>query len=405
MIKLSVILRSRLNTGARTVVAAMEAFNEVYDNALGELPCPNTIDTWVRKCGLDTYNGNALEIGSRHYCEIMDESMMIGSNKLVLTLAAPSRHSGRPLSHGDVSVIGIDTAESFNARRIYRSARRCAEKVGHAPDYVITDNANIMKKGISDAGFRHHADISHSLGMFLERTYKNEADFMAYCKRMSNAQFQHNMRRTAYLLPPRQRTVARVINLGSWVRWSLRVMEAFPRLQEAEKEALGFVPEYASLVEELSEVMSCVRFIENECKQNGLSKHSLRTCVRHLRTTIMQGSQRMRQLAVSIANFLEKEAAWLGEDEIHNNSSDIIESAFGIYKGRKSPNKLYGVTSMVLMLPLFGKLAKTKTAETYDFKQRLENVKVQDIRKWEKQHLPDNLVAKREKILSETVGF
>ena len=30
-----------------------------------------------------------------------------------------------------------------------------------------------------------------------------------------------------------------------------------------------------------------------------------------------------------------------------NLSSDIIESTFGIYKSKKSPNKLYGVTSFV----------------------------------------------------------
>jgi len=39
-------------------------------------------------------------------------------------------------------------------------------------------------------------------------------------------------------------------------------------------------------------------------------------------------------------------------------SSDIIESDFGIYKAKKSQNKLYGITSLVLMLPLYLKVAE-----------------------------------------------
>lgn len=42
---------------------------------------------------------------------------------------------------------------------------------------------------------------------------------------------------------------------------------------------------------------------------------------------------------------------------IHNVSSDIIESEFGILKANVSPNKLYGFTPMVLILPLYPKIS------------------------------------------------
>lgn len=391
--------------GGRSIVKVMETFNEVYDNALGKVPCANTIDTWTRKCGLDTYNQNAEELESREYCEILDESMMIASNKLVLTLAAPARHLQRPLTHGDVTVIGVDTAESFNAEGIRQAAVKSAERVGHAPEYVITDNAKAMIKGVSDAGYRHHADITHSLGVFLERTYRDEEDFKEYCKQMSDAQFQHNMKRVAYLMPPRQRTVARFINLDDWVSWSLRVLKVYHRLESAERAALSFVPAHASLLDELSEVMHSIRFVERVCKHEGLSRSSADKCARHLTATILQGNARMRRLGFFIIGYLKKEVSWMGDDETHNNSSDIIESSFGVYKSRQSPNKLYGVTSMVLMLPVLEKLSTKETAKVYNFKEHLENVKVRNIKLWEKQNLPENLVSKRIRTLSSAAGF
>ena len=64
-----------------------------------------------------------------------------------------------------------------------------------------------------------------------------------------------------------------------------------------------------------------------------------------------------------------------------NLSSDIIESTFGIYKSKKSPNKLYGVTSFV------------------HFKERIVNVKLKDISAWSTEHLPKNWVTERTKTL------
>lgn len=391
--------------GARSIVKVMEVFNEVFENTLGELPCANTIDLWVRKCGLATYNSNASKMAGAPYCTMIDESMMIGSNKLFLTIAAPASHQGRPLAHSDVAVIGIDTKQSYNAQRVCDAVTAACGKVGHAPEYVISDNASIMRKGITLAGYRRHADITHTLGMFLERTYKNDPEFVEYCKQMSNAQFQHNMKQIAYIMPPRQRTIARFINMEPWTRWSLLTNEVFHTLGKEERKALLFVPGHASLVDELSEVMQCVRYVEDECKSNGLSLSTAGKCIKHLQSTIMQGNERVRKLSLAIIGFLRKETEWMKDGEVHNNSSDIIESSFGVYKERKSPNKLYGVTSMVLMLPVYEKLSDEESARNYNFKEHLENVKTYSISLWSKDHLLENLVTKRLNTLSPAVGF
>lgn len=52
-----------------------------------------------------------------------------------------------------------------------------------------------------------------------------------------------------------------------------------------------------------------------------------------------------------LENSNREEALLTGNMSV-NISSDIIEFFFGIYKSKKSPNKLYGVTSFVLTIPL-----------------------------------------------------
>lgn len=103
--------------------------------------------------------------------------MMIGSEKLLLTLGIPAEHQGRPLKCTDVSILDIAIAESWNGEGVGTQLQKAAKKVGHNPLYVISDNASIMNMGVRCAELKHQHDISHSLGMFLERTYKEESDF------------------------------------------------------------------------------------------------------------------------------------------------------------------------------------------------------------------------------------
>lgn len=316
--------------------------------------------------------------------------MMIGSEKLLLTLGVPAEHAGRPLNFNDVEILDMAVAESWNGEGVGRQLETAAGKVGHDPEYVISDNASIMNKGIRCAHFKQHHDISHSLGMFLERTYKNDPEFINYCKLMTEPKFKYNMKRIAYLLPPGQRTIARFMNTNDWIVWSSKVLEAYDDLSGEEKEVFSFVPANASFINELTEVQGCVNKIEKMCKDNGLSKSTVMKCKQEVRNCLFKGNERMGSLGVLIHNFLTKQAE-LVEDATHNNSSDIIESIFGKYKARKSPNKLNGVTSFILILPLHTALSEKNNKREFDFKSALENNLIKDVIAWTDENLTPNL--------------
>lgn len=54
---------------------------------------------------------------------------------------------------------------------------------------------------------------------------------------------------------------------------------------------------------------------------------------------------------------------------------------------KKSPNKLYGITPFILFIPLHAKLAKESLTKTFNFKERLCDVKLKDIDAFAKAHV------------------
>lgn len=97
--------------------------------------------------------------------------------------------------------------------------------------------------------------------------------------------------------------------------------------------------------------------------------------------------------------FKKQELILVDAQQNHNISSDIIESSFSIYKEKKSPNKLYGITPFILFIPLHAKLAKESLTKTFNFKERLCNVKLKDIDAFAKKHMSKNWVTERTKAL------
>ncbi|MDR1092171.1 MAG: hypothetical protein LBL79_13945 [Prevotella sp.] len=144
--------------------------------------------------------------------------------------------------------------------------------------------------------------------------------------------------------------------------------------------------------------------IEKDCKQKGLSKETISQCLENIQDSLFRGNTRMRMLGEAICQFLKEEGKILeNEKNVCNNSSDIIESTFGMYKYRKSANKLYGVTSLILFLPAYGHLSSTKNVKDMAVKKHLENVKLCQIKQWADEHLIDNLVTKRRNTLKIAV--
>lgn len=153
-------------------------------------------------------------------------------------------------------------------------------------------------------------------------------------------------------------------------------------------------------MEELEEVAECYEKVLSICKAKGLSRKTARECTSIINRSLMGRGYRLTRLAEMMIGYFKKETALLNtEEDAHNVSSDIIESSFGYFKERKSDNRMYGVTGFVMILPLHTKLSTLESARGFDFKGCLERTHSADLKSWSRQNLPENLAAKRTRIL------
>ena len=81
-------------------------------------------------------------VKGKRYALIVDESMMIGSEKMLLTLAVAADNIGMAITEKDISIVDISIAKSWNGKTIQEVLEKVAAKIGHEPEYVISDNGS-----------------------------------------------------------------------------------------------------------------------------------------------------------------------------------------------------------------------------------------------------------------------
>lgn len=384
----------------RSTAKAVEVMNFVYPSlGLAEVS-HTTVRDWVLKVGLDAYKHRCKDMTAEEaYAIIMDESITIAEHKILLTLKVPAEHPGDSLSRSDVEVADIHVAASHKSEDVKDAVGRVASEFGRAPEYAVTDNGRNLVKGLAEAGIKGHRDISHTFGTYLKAIYGTDEEFILLTKAIGNAR-HYALTDVDYLMPNNMRALARWMNVFDWAKWAKDMMEACGKLTSKERSMYSFVWEHGALVEELSEVMSCFREVLTLCKDSGLSRRTAMQCVAIINREFMGRGERLTKLGGMMIGYFTQETAMLGSDEeVHNVSSDIIESLFGGFKERKSPNRMYGVTGFILVMPLETQLCTLQRAAKVDFKAALERNRIAGVKAWERDNLPGNLAAKRAHVL------
>jgi transposase-like protein len=178
--------------------------NRLLGWQLESIPSPNSIKNWAQKSGYSIYEDTDSRDFPEGYAAIVDESMMVGSEKLLLTPGVPSaRTKEEALSAGDVRVLNMRVKPSWNSAGTGEVFESVAEKMNGSPAYVVSDNASTIRKAVRDKGYIHIRDAGHTFGLFVQQVYEKERDFQLFMKEVSGVKFREIMRPTAYLLPPK----------------------------------------------------------------------------------------------------------------------------------------------------------------------------------------------------------
>ena len=382
----------------RKVAKSLEVFNFMLHGLLGDSPCHTTIRTWLAKMGLDTIKHKSRTLDEA-YAIIMDASISVGDQQMLLALKVPADHTGKPLTHADEEVVGMAVSDSWPAAKVKEFCEEITQEQGHKPEYYITDNGKNLSKAVELLELPHHRDISHTLAVFLKQVYEKDEEFVAFKNLVANTKHLA-LTQFAYLMPPKQRSMARFMNMYPIADWAKKVLQNYPRMTKGEKYYFSFVPRNAGFVEELDEVMTTYTSIMKTCKQEGFSAESVVKCRRELNQRLLDGNERMRKLHKLITCYLDTESKLLTEEHSnHNVSSDIVESDFGIFKDSMPSNKTNGFTESILYIPLRTKVCRIEDAAKIDIKTIMERRTVNEVKQWKTEHLKTNPMRKRRNIL------
>jgi hypothetical protein len=117
-----------------------------------EIPCHNSKKNWIEKSGYYTYTHSQLKSLGVPYGGNLDESMQIGSEKLLLCLGMKAtKDNETALKMNEVEILDISVEKSWNGSLISGKLEGISATMKKSPAYVISENASIINKGIRDS--------------------------------------------------------------------------------------------------------------------------------------------------------------------------------------------------------------------------------------------------------------
>lgn len=374
----------------------------LFDGIAGKAPSHQTILDWVLKYGLSLSQATG-SLQEKNRALIIDNSMNMNGQELHLELEVPAGHPGHSLTHDDVRLVRVKVDKGWNVGMIKEQLQKATAE--NSPKYIVSDNAKAIGRACREMDFRHHRDISHSFGVFLERTYANTEELNEFNQKMGFARkYSHTV--IGCLMPPKRRAYARFMNLFDRIDWAYDMLHNFFKLPPIGKTAFGFLQEQACFIEELKNAMDWYRHMEELIKEKGLSRKTSQECRQYIQATFMQQDERLRSLGQMLLNYFKQEESLLeSDDDVHNICSDIIESVFGYTKSRLSSNPNNGFTSLILLIPVHLRVANLDSCKGLDVHDNMFSTRLNDIGKWKKETLLANPCISRTRTMSMAVGF
>lgn len=387
------------NCGLRSVIKIVSCLCLVGGLELGKLPSKSSLENWIKKLGYSIYVSDLPQYLESSYGLIIDESMVIGQERMFVILGVISFKTGsEALEMSQIKILYMGVKPSWTGEQIAAEIKKVTEKEGKPPDYVISDKGSTMLKGISIACLVRIADIGHEVARLTEKHYGTPC-LESFLTAAKQSKAKLIMTPSSYLLCPKQRKIARFMNLPPIIDWGLSTLQNIDKLNIKEQGQLEWIKTYEALLIELTKVFQTTEKILKKVKNEGLSYATIEYCLAIFKEEKQGASVVFDSLLSDLEAHLNGEKEKLPHEKaIWHASSDIIESLFGQYKSRKASNPQHGVTPFILFLPILTRKKTDQNCLDIDVKGALEGVLLSDLKAWNSDHLIENQVFKRNKL-------
>jgi hypothetical protein len=394
---IEIILFIKLSTSVSfKAMSKQSSILNIYLEEVTEDPTNTTIMNWVKKLGL--YQLEKAKEKADDWIIILDHSIQLGQDKLfvVLGIRESTIDFSRPLQYQDLTPLLITSKVKWTGEIIKIILLELESKLGKIK-YAVGDYGSDIKKGLELSGILHMHDVTHRIGLIVEKLYGTDVLFADVTARMSEMRIKLAQTASAPIIPPAQRKKSRYLNIATISNWATRALrlaqnESLDKNDQPITDSILWLKEYEPLISEMGGINKVILSISKILKHKGFSKETIAKCNKEMDSL---SSAKGELFKLKINEYFEAMQKLMPNTVSILCSSDIIESTFGKYKNYVSSNPMACMTDLCLCIAAF-----TSNLDKEEIKQALESVLIKDIKKWTTDNIGESLLKKRIRLLS-----
>ena len=202
----------------------------------------------------------------------------------------------------------------------------------------------------------------------------------------------------SYLLPPKQGSKARFLNVSESVKWAQGMLANFKKSSPTERAFFSELPDYQPMIATLKWCLQLAEQVSLPLKKQGIGLAVLEKVTAQITRAKQKaeadGNRPVALFLTKLATYIALYQAFIKEHEGTNIpvSSEIIESLFGVYKNLASSNQLVGATFLNFEVDV---RCMEKHEIEDKLKQALEMTFMTDLEDWKKEYSSDNQIVRR----------
>lgn len=261
------------------------------------IPSASTVRNWTNRFGLFVLHQTKDLSGK--YVAIVDESIQIGKEKLLLVLGYPTAleaHSIAPLSHDQVEVLGMQVKSSWTAEQVTEMVKDCQERLPNIEIVrVISDQGSSLLKAWKNLKIQHVSDCTHWMMNAVKTIFGEDDRLQQFCAKVGSLRQQLAMTDYAFLLPPTLRKKDRFCRIFMLIDWIANVNIYRELGYQKVNECTAFVRSNRWLRLQLTQVHALLVISSRLLKRSGLSQSVFEAWNQQVQTYLSEQKQVTRQ--------------------------------------------------------------------------------------------------------------
>lgn len=398
MVKLAVFIVVHAGGSLRCAAKAIVFFAKMMGWTSYGQPSPSTIRNWVIRCGYHalTYTRDL----KGDYAVIIDESIQIGKEKLLLMLGVKV-DAGQcycaPLSGADVEVLGMEVQQSWTSPYI---ARFIQDNLRRSPGlrilHVVSDQGTSLLAAMRSLNLRWVSDCTHVMMNAVKEIFSQDVALSDLSASIGQIRRRLMLTDWSSLLPPTLRDKDRFLRIFTIVQWAGRMDDYWEKLPNTARQHIAFYRKAWPLIRRLRQVRELIVIASAILKTAGLSEHSLQrwkdAAAQYLDTQKVVTKQARAFIGKIDTYFARHAALYNGQSQVLC-CSDIIESTFSRYKNKGG---MKAISADVLSIALYNREISSEFIRV-----ALESVSCQTVEEWQAKNVCHNRYGLRKRMDEE----